>query len=76
MPPPRSNGCSATAKISLCWMSARKRRSSAAIAVPVAELAYRVHDLVRSPETLVVVNCAGRTRSIINAGIGNPVAAR
>lgn len=50
-------------------------------AVPNAELPYRVHDLVASDETLVVVNCAGRTRSIIgaqaliNAGIPNPVAA-
>lgn len=47
---------------------------------PGAELVYRVHDLAPSPETLVVVNCAGRTRSIIgaqalvNAGIPNPVA--
>jgi len=52
-----------------------------AIDAPGAELVYRVHDLVRSPETLVVVNCAGRTRSIIgsqsliNAGIGNTVVA-
>ena len=37
------------------------------IDAPGAELAYRVHDLVHSPETLVVVNCAGRTRSIIGA---------
>ncbi|MGC3983762.1 MAG: rhodanese-like domain-containing protein [Pseudorhodoferax sp.] len=49
--------------------------------VPNAELPYRVHALLRSPETLVVVNCAGRTRSIIgaqaliNAGLQNPVAA-
>jgi rhodanese-related sulfurtransferase len=48
---------------------------------PGAELVYRVHDLAPNPETLVVVNCAGRTRSIIgaqsliNAGIPNPVAA-
>ncbi|HTP97566.1 MAG TPA: rhodanese-like domain-containing protein [Burkholderiales bacterium] len=48
---------------------------------PGAELAYRVHDLVDSPDTLVVVNCAGRTRSIIgaqsliNAGIPNRVMA-
>jgi rhodanese-related sulfurtransferase/predicted metal-dependent enzyme (double-stranded beta helix superfamily) len=34
---------------------------------PGAELVYRFHDTVRSPETLVVVNCAGRTRSIIGA---------
>jgi rhodanese-related sulfurtransferase len=51
------------------------------IDTPGAELAYRVHDLAPDPETLVVVNCAGRTRSIIgaqsliNAGIPNRVAA-
>jgi len=51
------------------------------ISVPGAELVYRVHDLAPDPKTLVVVNCAGRTRSIIgaqsliNAGIPNPVAA-
>lgn len=49
------------------------------INVPGAELVYRIHDLIPSPETLVVVNCAGRTRSIIgaqsliNAGLRNPV---
>ena len=48
---------------------------------PGAELAYRVHDLAPDPDTLVVVNCAGRTRSIIgcqslrNAGIPNPIVA-
>jgi rhodanese-related sulfurtransferase len=48
---------------------------------PGAELVYRIHDVVTSPETLVVVNCAGRTRSIIgaqaliNAGIPNKVVA-
>jgi rhodanese-related sulfurtransferase len=51
------------------------------ICVPGAELAYRVHDITPSPDTLVVVNCAGRTRSIIgaqsliNAGIENRVVA-
>ena len=51
------------------------------IDVPGAELVYRVHDLAPSADTLVVVNCAGRTRSIIgcqslkNAGIPNPVVA-
>ena len=34
---------------------------------PGAELAYRAHDLIGTPDTLVVVNCAGRTRSIIGA---------
>ena len=48
---------------------------------PGAELAYRVHDAVSSAATTVVVNCAGRTRSIIgaqsliNAGVANPVVA-
>jgi rhodanese-related sulfurtransferase len=48
---------------------------------PGAELVYRVHEVVQRPETLVVVNCAGRTRSIIgaqsliNAGIPNKVVA-
>jgi rhodanese-related sulfurtransferase len=51
------------------------------IDVPGAELAWRVHDLAPEPDTLVVVNCAGRTRSIIgcqslrNAGIPNRVVA-
>ena len=34
---------------------------------PGAELVYRFADLVPDPETLVVVSCAGRTRSIIGA---------
>jgi len=48
---------------------------------PGAELVYRVPDKLASPDTLVVVNCAGRTRSIIgaqslrNAGLANPVMA-
>jgi len=48
---------------------------------PGAELVYRVPDRLRSPDSLVVVNCAGRTRSIIgaqslrNAGLANPVMA-
>jgi rhodanese-related sulfurtransferase len=48
---------------------------------PGAELAYRAHDMIPTPNTLVVVNCAGRTRSIIgaqsliNAGIPNRVVA-
>src|ERR1700743_3478010 len=31
------------------------------------ELAYRIGDMVPDPQTLVVVNCAGRTRSILGA---------
>jgi rhodanese-related sulfurtransferase len=51
------------------------------INAPGADLLYRVHDAVTDPHALVVVHCAGRTRSIIgtqslvNAGIPNPVAA-
>ncbi len=37
------------------------------INLPGAELVHRVRDIVPRPETLVVVNCAGRTRSIIGA---------
>lgn len=48
---------------------------------PGAELVYRVHEVVAKPTTAVIVNCAGRTRSIIgaqsliNARIPNPVVA-
>ncbi len=48
---------------------------------PGAELVYRGHDMARDPEIPIVVNCAGRTRSIIgaqsliNAGFRNPIAA-
>jgi rhodanese-related sulfurtransferase len=38
-----------------------------AISVPGAELVYRFEELVPSPDTFVVVNCGGRTRSIIGA---------
>lgn len=48
---------------------------------PGAELVYRAHDMAPDPATPIVVNCAGRTRSIIgaqaliNAGFPNPIAA-
>jgi rhodanese-related sulfurtransferase len=38
-----------------------------AISVPGAELVYRFNELVPSPSTFIVVNCGGRTRSIIGA---------
>ena len=38
-----------------------------AISVPGAELVYRFADLTSSPDTTVIVNCGGRTRSIIGA---------
>jgi rhodanese-related sulfurtransferase len=50
-----------------------------AVSVPGAELVYRFADLVPSAQTMVVVNCGGRTRSIIgaqsliNAGVPNKV---
>ena len=50
-----------------------------AIPCPGAELVHRFADAVPSPETLVVVSCAGRTRgiigaqSLINAGVPNRV---
>lgn len=50
-----------------------------AVSVPGAELVYRFADLKPSPSTTVIVNCGGRTRSIIgaqsliNAGVGNRI---
>src|SRR5215471_3147322 len=38
-----------------------------AISVPGAELVYRFDEMVPSSDTFVVVNCGGRTRSIIGA---------
>src|SRR6185437_14066331 len=52
-----------------------------AVNVPGAELVLRARELAPSPRTTVVVNCAGRTRSIIgaqsliNAGLPNRVLA-
>jgi rhodanese-related sulfurtransferase len=49
------------------------------ISVPGAELALRAPELAPRPETRIIVNCAGRTRSIIgaqslvNVGQPNPV---
>jgi rhodanese-related sulfurtransferase len=52
-----------------------------AVDVPGGELVYRIGDLAPDPETIVVINCAGRTRSILGAeslrraGIPNRVVA-
>ncbi len=52
-----------------------------AVNVPGAELVLRAREIAPSPRTTVVVNCAGRTRSIIgaqsliNAGLPNKVVA-
>ena len=51
------------------------------ICCPNAELPLRIRQLVKNPKTRIVVNCAGRTRSImgaqtlLNFGIENPVVA-
>ncbi len=57
----------------------RKMNIPGAICCPNGELPYRVRDLVPDSTTPIVINCAGRTRSIIGAqslinfGIANPV---
>ena len=49
------------------------------VSVPGAELVLRARAIAPSPDTKIIVNCAGRTRSIIgaqsliNAGLPNPV---
>lgn len=49
--------------------------------VPGAEVVLSVPDLAPDPGTQIIVNCAGRTRSmigtqsLINAGLANPIAA-
>ncbi len=59
----------------------RKMTIPGSICCPNGELPLRVGALAPDPSTLVVVNCAGRTRSIIgaqmliDAGIPNPVLA-
>jgi len=57
----------------------RKMTIPGSTCCPNAELPYRVPSIVKGPKTKIVVNCAGRTRSIlgaqtlINFGIPNPV---
>jgi rhodanese-related sulfurtransferase len=52
-----------------------------AIDVPGGELVYRIGEIVPDPKTTIVVNCAGRTRSIMgaeslrSAGVPNKVVA-
>ncbi len=59
----------------------RRMSIPGAIDVPGGELVYRVGDIARSPATTIVVNCAGRTRSIMgaeslrSAGVPNKVVA-
>src|SRR3546814_5330278 len=57
----------------------RKMNIPQAVCCLNGELAYRIHELLPDEETTVVINCAGRTRSIIgaqtliNLGIRKPV---
>jgi rhodanese-related sulfurtransferase len=49
------------------WPEYQRMSIPKGIDLPGAELAYRAADVAPSAKTLVVVNCAGRTRSIIGA---------
>lgn len=57
----------------------RQMNIPGSICCPNGELVYRFDEIVRQPQTTVVINCAGRTRSIIGAqtlinfGVPNPV---
>ena len=57
----------------------RKMSIPGGICCPNGELALRIQDIAPDPRTKIVVNCAGRTRSIIGAqtlldlGVPNPV---
>ena len=57
----------------------RKMNIPGGICCPNGELVLRIRDIAPDPKTKIVVNCAGRTRSIIGAqtlldfGVPNPV---
>ena len=59
----------------------RKMNIPGGICCPNGELVLRIGDIVPDPKTTIVINCAGRTRSIIGAqtlidfGVANPVVA-
>jgi len=61
------------------WNEYTKMSIPTGISCPNGELALRVGRIVKNPKTTIVVNCAGRTRSILGAqtlrnfGIDNPV---
>lgn len=61
------------------WAEYTKMSIPTGISCPNGELALRVGRIVKRPTTTIVVNCAGRTRSILGAqtlrnfGIDNPV---
>ena len=59
----------------------RKMNIPGGICCPNGELVLRIREIAPDPKTKIVVNCAGRTRSIIGAqtlidfGVPNPVVA-
>lgn len=63
------------------WSEYRRMSIPGSICCPNGELALRIERIAPDPSTCVVVNCAGRTRSIIGAqtlrilGVPNPVVA-
>jgi rhodanese-related sulfurtransferase len=63
------------------WVEYQMMNIPGGICCPNAELSYRLPGIVKNPKTRIVVNCAGRTRSIIGAqtlinfGVPNPVVA-
>ena len=63
------------------WAEYRKMSIPGGICCPNGELVLRIRGIAPDPSTRIVVNCAGRTRSIIGAqtlidfGIPNPVCA-
>lgn len=59
----------------------RRMNIPGSVNLPGCEVTYRLAEVVTDPDTAIIINCAGRTRSIIgtqtllNAGIPNRVAA-
>jgi len=47
----------------------RKMNIPGSVCCPNGELVYRIGQIVSDPETTVVINCAGRTRSIMGTAI-------
>jgi len=61
------------------WAEYTKFNIPGGICCPNGELPLRIKEIVPDPETTIIVNCAGRTRSILGAqtlidiGVPNPV---
>jgi rhodanese-related sulfurtransferase len=62
-----SNGDDIVVLDSRSYAEYRNNSIPTAVSVPGAELVLRFTDLVLSPETTAIVNCGGRTRSIVGA---------